>query len=98
MGWVKRAKSLASQDSSHVGNARFFGGTRVAHVGNACVGVVSMRCAPVALPTFATARERRFFTVVVLFDAYFLSVMIGLCTWCLVWFIMVLILMRSSLP
>ena len=31
------------------------------HVGNAGVGVVSMRSAPVSLPTFATAQFRRFF-------------------------------------
>ena len=31
------------------------------HVGNAGVGVISMRGAPVALPTFATAQFRRFF-------------------------------------
>ena len=37
----------ASQDSSHVGNAG--------------VGVISMRDAPVALPTFATAQFKRFF-------------------------------------
>ena len=38
---------LASQDSSHVGNAG--------------VGVVSLRGAPISLPTFATAKFRRFF-------------------------------------
>ena len=37
----------ASQDSSHVGNAG--------------VGVVSLRGAPISLPTFATAQFRRFF-------------------------------------
>ena len=37
----------ASQDSSHVGNAG--------------VGVISMRGAPVSLPTFATAQFKRFF-------------------------------------
>ena len=37
----------ASQDSSHVGNAG--------------VGVISLRGAPLALPTFATAQFRRFF-------------------------------------
>ena len=31
------------------------------HVGNAGVGVVSLRGAPLALPTFATARFKRFF-------------------------------------
>ena len=31
------------------------------HVGNAGVGVVSMRCALLALPTFATAKFKRFF-------------------------------------
>ena len=39
--------ALASQDSSHVGNAG--------------VGVLSMRGAPVGLPTFATAQFKRFF-------------------------------------
>ena len=38
---------LAGQDSSHVGNAG--------------VGVIGMRGAPVALPTFATAQFERFF-------------------------------------
>ena len=37
----------ASQDSSHVGNAG--------------VGVVSLRGAPLSLPTFATAQFKRFF-------------------------------------
>ena len=52
--WARlRGKGLASiwapacQDSSHVGNAG--------------VGVISMRSAPVALPTFATAQFQRFF-------------------------------------
>ena len=31
------------------------------HVGNAGVGVISMRGAPLALPTFATAQFKRFF-------------------------------------
>ena len=31
------------------------------HVGNAGVGVVSLRGAPLALPTFATAQFKRFF-------------------------------------
>ena len=31
------------------------------HVGNAGVGVISMRGAPVALPSFATAQFKRFF-------------------------------------
>ena len=31
------------------------------HVRSVGVGVISMRCAPVALPTFATAQFRRFF-------------------------------------
>ena len=35
----------ASQESSHVGNAG--------------VGVVSLRCAPLSLPTFATAQFKR---------------------------------------
>ena len=39
--------ALASQDSSHVGNAG--------------VGVISMRGAPISLPTFATAQFGRFF-------------------------------------
>ena len=30
------------------------------HVGNACVGVVSLKGAPLALPTFATAQFQRF--------------------------------------
>ena len=39
--------ALASQDSSHVGNAG--------------VGVVSLRGAPISLPTLATAQFRRLF-------------------------------------
>ena len=39
--------ALASQDTSHVGHAG--------------VGVVSLRGAPVSLPTFATAQFKRFF-------------------------------------
>ena len=31
------------------------------HVGDAGVGIISMRGAPVALPTFATAQFKRFF-------------------------------------
>ena len=34
------------------------------HVGNAGLGVFSMRGAPVALPTFATAQLKRFFDAV----------------------------------
>ena len=52
--WARlRGKGLASiwaavrQDSSHVGNAG--------------VGIIGMRGAPVALPTFATAQFKRFF-------------------------------------
>ena len=42
----------ASQDSSHVGNAG--------------VGVVSLRGAPLSLPTFAAAQFKRFFEVYLL--------------------------------
>ena len=35
-----------------------------------------MRCAPVALPTFATAQFKCFLTVIVLLGAYFLSVVV----------------------
>ena len=48
--WVKGLSSMwapASQDSSHVGNAG--------------VGVVSLRSALIALPIFATAQFKRFF-------------------------------------
>ena len=82
-----RKKGLASiwapvsQDSSHVGNAG--------------VGVVSLRGAPVSLPTFATAQFKRFSTVVVLFVASFLLVL-G-CTWLFCMVIRVLMLMLSSL-
>ena len=41
--------ALASEDSPHVGNAG--------------VGVVSMNGAPVAMPTFATAQFKRFFSL-----------------------------------
>ena len=35
------------------------------HVGNAGVGVISMKGAPLALPTFATAQFRSFFLILV---------------------------------
>ena len=47
------------------------------HVGNAGVGVVSMRGAPVALPTFATAQFQRFLTAVGLLGACSLWVEAG---------------------
>ena len=48
------------------------------HVGNAGVGVVSLRGAPLSLPSFATAQFQRFFlTVVGLSGAYFLLVVTG---------------------
>ena len=55
----------ASQDSSHVGNAG--------------VGVISMRGAPLSLPTSATAQFRRFFDCGRGVGACFLLVLEGLC-------------------
>ena len=77
-------RALASEESSHVGHAG--------------VGVVSMKDAPLSLPTFATAQFKRFFlTVVVRFGACCLLRLVGSC---IIWFCMdirVLILMLSSL-
>ena len=48
------------------------------HVGNAGVGVVSLKGAPIAVPTFATAQFRRFFlNAVGLLGACFLWVVAG---------------------
>ena len=71
----------ASQDSSHVGNAG--------------VGVISMKGAPLALPTFATAQFRRFLITARSAMPFTLMVLVGLCTSCRV--IRVLILILSSL-
>ena len=68
----------ASQESSHVGNAG--------------VGVISMRCAPVSLPTFATAQFERFFDY-----GRAIRCMVGLCIWWCCMVTRVLILMLSSL-
>ena len=51
------------------------------HVGHAGVGVVSLRGAPLSLPSFATAQFQRFFIVVGLFGVCFLWVVVGLCIW-----------------
>ena len=72
----------ASQESSHVGHAG--------------VGCISMRGAPVSLPTFAPARFMRFFDCGRL-GACCRWVLVGSCIW---WFCMVIsapILMLSSL-
>ena len=71
--WVRlRRKGLASvwapasQDTSHVGHAG--------------VGVVSLRDAPLSLPTFATAQFKRFLIVVALFGACCHWGVVGFCT------------------
>ena len=53
----------ASQDSSHVGNAG--------------IGVLSLRDAPVAMPTFATAQFKFFLSVVVPLGVSFPLVVVG---------------------
>ena len=88
--WARlRSKKLASvwapacQDSSHVGNAG--------------VGVISMKGAPLALPTFTTAQFRSFFILVGQIGVCSLLVQVVSCTW---WFCMVikgLIMILSSL-
>ena len=75
--------ALACQDSFHVGN----GG----------VGVVSMRGAPVALPSFATSQFKVLLIVVGRFVACYLLVLVGSCTWLSCTVITVRILMLSSL-
>ena len=47
------------------------------HVGNAGVGVVSLKGAHLSLPSFATAQFQRFFSVVGLLDVYSLLVVAG---------------------
>ena len=73
----------ASQDSSHVGNAG--------------VGVVSLRGAPLALPTFATAQFKSFFDCGRLCGVCFLLRLVGLCTCLFFMVIRVPMLMLSSL-
>ena len=52
------------------------------HVGHAGVGVVSLRGAPLSLPSIATAQFQRFFLIVVgLFGVCFHWVVVGLCIW-----------------
>ena len=65
-------------------------------VGHAGVGVISMKGAPVSLPSFATAQFRRFFDCGCV-GASFLSVLAGLCTWWCYMVTKVLILVLSSL-
>ena len=89
--WARlRRRGLASvwapacQDSSHVANAG--------------IGLISMRGAPVSLPTFATAQFKRVFsTVVGRFGACFHLVTVGLRIWLSCMAIRELLLMRSSL-
>ena len=68
------------------------------HVGHAGVGVVSLRGAPLSLPSFVTARFQSFLTVVGLFGVFFPWVVVGLCTWLFYMVIRVLIEILSSLP
>ena len=84
--WCKMLASvwtLASQDASRVGHAG--------------VGVVSLRGAPLSLPSIATVQCQRFF-----FDCgravrCFLWVVVGLCTWLFCTGIRVLTMMLSGL-
>ena len=76
--------ALASQDASHVGNAG--------------VGVVSLKGAPLALPVCATAQFKAFFDCVVgSFVALCLLVLVVLCIWLFCMVIKVLLLTLSSL-
>ena len=68
------------------------------HVGHAGVGVVSLRGAPLSLPSFATAHFQRFLTVVGLFGVFFPWVVVGLCIWLFFMAIRGLIEILSSLP
>ena len=72
----------ASQDSSHVGNAG--------------VGVVSLRGASLSLPTFATAQFKRFFDCGRVVRCKVPLVMVGLCILSFYMASRVLILMLSS--
>ena len=52
---------------------------RASHVGHAGVGVVSLRGAPLSLPSFATARFRSFSTGGRVSGVFFPWVVVGLC-------------------
>ena len=67
------------------------------HVGNAGVGVVSLRGAPLALPSIATAQFNLFSTVVVLCGVCFLLRLVGFCTFLFFMVSRVLMLILSSL-
>ena len=82
---VASISAPASQDSSHVGDAG--------------VGVVSLRCALLSLPTFATAQLKRsfFLIVVVLSGVCCRWVLVGLCIWLFCRVTRVLMLILSNL-
>ena len=75
--------AAASQDSSHVGNA---GG-----------GVVSLRGAPLALPTFLTAQFKSFFDCGVLCGVCYLLLLVGFFIFVFFMVFKVLILILSNL-
>ena len=84
----KRLASIwapASQDASHVGHAG--------------VGVVSLRGAPLSLPSIATVQFQRFFFLIVvgLFVVCFLWVVVWLCIWLFFMAIRELIVILSGL-
>ena len=64
--------------------------------GSAGVGVISLRGAPLSLPTFATAQLRGSLTVVGLSGVWFLLVLVGLCILLFYMVFSVLMLMTSS--
>ena len=66
-------------------------------VGNAAVGVISMKGAPLALPSFATASLRGSLIAVGRCGASYLLVLVGSCTWLSCMVIRGRILMLSSL-
>ena len=65
-------------------------------VGNAGVGVVSLKGAPVALPSFASPGFERFFVLAGLFAVWFLWVVAGSCILLSCMVIMMLILLLRS--
>ena len=83
-GWLLSG-SLASQDTSHVGHAG--------------VGVVSLRGAPLSLPTFAAAQFKRFFLIVVVrLGVCCLWGVVGFGTWwCCVGIRVLIVRLRSLL-
>ena len=67
------------------------------HVGHAGVGVISLRGAPLSLPSIATPQFQRFLIVIGLFGVCFLWVVVGLCIWLFFMAIRELIVILSGL-